>query len=155
MTIDLDDVAGVIFSEDNPLLADIYAWSDKAPAQDIQNIISTLYAQEINDYTQKKDLGLFLNLAGGMSTGVGLCLGGISLLLDGDSDEMTGSFKKALGIIGLVFTAAGLTELGFGISLQKKGKKGLESLESRYYQEYGTTLYLGPTGNGIGLALNF
>ena len=150
--IDLDDIVAVDFSQDNPLLASIFNWA-AAQSLDVDELIRTLYAQEYNSCNAKIMSGYACMLTGGMIATVGLCLGGVSLLLR--KDDAADPTARGLGYASIGCAAGGLALLGAGIPLKNNGKRGLSELESRYRREYCSILSVGATKNGFGLALTF
>lgn len=149
--IDLDDIVAVDFSEDNPLLAAILSWTMDVQPLDVDELIRTLYADDYNRYNLKIAGGYTCMLTGGMIATVGLCLGGISLLMKSDNPATA----KGLGIAGISCIAGGGALFGIGIPIKNKGKRGQEELYERYRREYCSTLNVGSTGNGFGLAFRF
>ena len=130
--IDLDEVAYVDFSENNPLLAAIYSWASiSQPALDL----------EIERLTRKKDAGSYCALAGGMLTATGLSLAAISLLLK--KTDPADSFVKTLGNVGLGCAAGGVAVMGIGLTIRGKARRALDEI------------YMGSTGNGFGLTMTF
>ena len=131
-TIDLDDVAYVNFSENNPLLAAIYSWATiSQPSLDF----------EIERLTRKKDTGNLCMLSGGLLAATGLSLSAISLILK--KADPADSFVRTLGNVGLGCAAGGAAVFGIGLTIRNKAIRGLDEI------------YLGTTGNGFGLSMSF
>lgn len=148
--IDMDDVAAVSISQDNPLLAAIFSWAS-AQTLDVDELVKTLYAEDYNKFNLKIAGGYTCMLTGGMIATVGLCLGGVSLLVKQDNPASA----RGLGYGAIGCAAGGLALMAVGIPMKNKGKTGQQELYERYRREYCSTLNVGTTANGFGLALRF
>lgn len=139
-----------------------------------------LYAEQLRDYLGVSLFGSeYLQATRQYQWGLWLTIGGTALLISSVSCaamlsdyergvaamDMPGSMRqdgnsgmRALNVVGGI---AGAACLGAGIPLWVKGNRKLDALADEYNRRYTgksggrSSLNIGATGNGIGLALNF
>ena len=135
-------------------------------ADDLRDYLGvSLYGSEYRKANNQFDGGMWLTVGGGCLVITSVVCSAMQSDYNRGVAEMHMGGSSSSSSMGALYIGAGIVGaacLGIGIPLMIKGSKRLNAIADDYNQRYGAkaygynpTLNIGPTPNGLGLALNF